>query len=504
MKTKEEVLEFLLAKLRENGIDLNSTLVSRMKRASENENALPDSVLDFLNSNLNSIELPVARPSWLNDVDRFLDETTTTSDPRLHPFQLRRFLPEVIALLAPILSLEKIFSLRSFDVDFVSSLELAFMTRLELPRNVSEAKRLYEFILAQPSSAKTSVFKKHSKYGAPYFSQMIFVVLIMRDAEPGSALWEFQLQCLKTCPTHLLAYGDISKEGISYRPSFWMAHFVTDDQFRKVILDRASKQYQVDLKNVLDFDKSRDDAKQALAVDDDEYDKTTPLLERVTGSQAELASILMNLDELLKKDHPDIFASLNPGASSNKIEKLNEAVAPLKLPEDFATLYKWHDGVENGKFVFGFPEILSTQSALQEYRDSIELFSDTCWCKAWFTIAYESRVYLLIPLSESTQQTAPVFYYDIENGEILIHHAGTKEFIKSYIDAYSDGIVSDEESGHWEFDEVKFDDIRMKHSPDAYRYDKNESETEAICYDSNQSSNWPSEWKKYQVGKCMD
>lgn len=62
----------------------------------------------------------------------------------------------------------------SFTDNFLSRIELAFSTRLNLPRDVAEAKRLYEFILTLPASDKGFLFKRNTKYGSPYIAQMFF------------------------------------------------------------------------------------------------------------------------------------------------------------------------------------------------------------------------------------------------------------------------------------------------------------------------------------------
>ena len=496
MNTKEDVLIFLENKLKVADINLDENLKKHIKHSVKEMNALNGSVIDFINSNLNKNELPKDKPGWLDDIDRFFDEKKTTSNPRLNSFHLHHFFIDVIALMSPIVSIEHILSMESFSQKFISSLELSFMSRLNLPRNVAEAKKLYAFVLTLPASSKGIFFKNGSQYGAPYMSQMLFVALIMREAQPKNELWKFQLECLKTCPEHLLAYGSINKNGLSYRPSFWMAHFVSTPEFRHVLTERASAQYQVDLSKVLEFESSRAQVQQELSVSDNLT--ILPFRERVSASQRELAELLIKFEELLKEKHPDVYNSLKPGASNEKIDKLNEVLAPLRLPEDFITLYKWHDGIEYEGYLFGFPDFLSIEDALQQYREALDIGADFLWCKAWFTMGYESKVYLLVPMSETVQENSPVLYHDIEGGDIEIHHESVKQCIKAYIEAYSNGIIQlDDGSEYREMDDHAFETIRLKHSPNSFQYEKNEK----ACYSLCDSSGWPDEWKEYKVGK---
>ena len=57
---------------------------------------------------------------------------------------------DVCMLLCPLVYFDDIVKLKSFDDDFLSRMELAFMTRMEIPRNLDEAQRLYDLVLSLP------------------------------------------------------------------------------------------------------------------------------------------------------------------------------------------------------------------------------------------------------------------------------------------------------------------------------------------------------------------
>ena len=103
----------------------------------------------------------------------------------------------------------------------------------------------------------------------------------------------------------------------------------------------------------------------------------------------------------------------------------------------------------------------------------------------------------MIPLTEQPMHDSPLYWYDIEGGNVEVHHESLKAMIRTYLQAYKEGaIYLDKSNGHWEINDEEFDKIRLQHSPKAYcRPDQTEWK-----YDSSDVTHWPELWKKYQMG----
>ncbi|MFK7907444.1 MAG: leucine-rich repeat domain-containing protein [Chitinophagales bacterium] len=81
---------------------------------------------------------------------------------------------------------------------------------------------------------------------------------------------------------------------------------------------------------------------------------------------------LQKIEAFLKDSFPELAASLNPPASEEQIQALEDALQK-PLPEDLKNLYRWHNGEsESFGFFFGLP-FLSIEDAWEEWKTWAEI-----------------------------------------------------------------------------------------------------------------------------------
>ncbi len=499
-----EVLEFVIEKWHSLGLEFDESLQDLVRNAYYKSNAFKfdDKVINRINQALLCCKPRQERPEWLAEVDAYFcapagkkfllkgrDDIGLSGDMR---FLFHFVYIDVIQLLAPIVLFDHIVNMKSFDERFILAVDIDFLTRLDAPRDVLEAQRLYSRILELPHSFQYYKNDKPFLSPQPYLAQMMFVVLMMRKTAKHSDVWDFQIECLKNCPDYLLDYPDILRDGYTCQPAERMAHYISDAHFREILYRRASQEYRRNLDNVREFEDKCEKAKKDLTTNS--LPDKRVLDKRIAVEQIELADMLMEFDAYLEQNCPDVSKQLRPGVNDDQIDQLNQLFHPLKLPEDLVTLYKWHNGIKFGGFLFGEPEFFSIETALREYREAIEFGKEFGWCAAWFVFSYASRLYWLIPMSETRCVEAPLLNYFIEDGSVIEQHSSIKNMIKSYMEAYKSNVVSFNESSNYrELDFDQFETIRLKYSTNAY-LDKTKT-----IYDVCGPSEWPAEWQKYYI-----
>ncbi len=84
---------------------------------------------------------------------------------------------------------------------------------------------------------------------------------------------------------------------------------------------------------------------------------------------------LQKIEILLKNTFPELAASLNPPASEEQIQALEDALQ-TPLPEDFKNLYRWHNGESNTMGLFFGLTFLSIEEALEERKVWAEIAAE--------------------------------------------------------------------------------------------------------------------------------
>jgi cell wall assembly regulator SMI1 len=80
-----------------------------------------------------------------------------------------------------------------------------------------------------------------------------------------------------------------------------------------------------------------------------------------------MKDLLKRLDQWLAKNYPDLGEDLHPGTDDVELEGLEESLG-LKLPDDFKTLLKWHNGQDGAAAgLFGNWVLLPAEDVLQEW-----------------------------------------------------------------------------------------------------------------------------------------
>ena len=499
--TLSAVMDLILGQWRQTGMLLSENELAQIHRSLASGDALSDAVVARINEHTLRHTPAESAPEWLNDIDDFFQQPADSDSPGqvARNTQYAAAFVDVCMLLTPLVYFDDILKMQSFDDDFLARMELAFITRLEAPRSVEEARRMYALILGLPNA-----YVRHTALGRqvapqPFKAQMCFAALIAKPSAPHSALWTFQRECLEQCPMRLLDYPDDGAMGYSARPAFWMAYYVRDPTFREILLRRGNDRLRQDFATVFAYERKRAAASADLSTEMPLDQR--PLADRAPAAQHELVALLHDLDVHLAEHAQDIYGMLRPGVCDDQIDKLHSLLTPLKLPEDLVTLYKWRNGIAPGGFLFGFPDFAALEEAWYFYREALEAGAQFSWCTAWFPLSCDNNVRLLVPLSEETAQEAPILYHDSEGGDIEVHHESLMCMIKTYLQAYQEKVVYfDVASGCWEIHEDRFDAIRLQHSPQGYRY----PDRAQWAYDVWDTSQWPALWKKYWIGQAID
>jgi hypothetical protein len=497
-KNIDDLIDFIFSKWDQAGLEISEKLKVSAKKTTNTFKTFNDNVMDCINNAIETHTPSCETPDWLNEIDEYFTPTKPSMFNKMFSkksklFETHHYFVAIIDLIIPFVYLDQIVKMNTFTDLFIMELELAFMTRLNVPRDATEAERLYKIILQLPKESTYFYFGKPKRWNQPYMAQMMFVVLLMRKVEKGSDLWNFQYQALQTCPKYLLDYPQHSIEN-NERPAFWMAYLVTDPDFRQILKAHNNVPINNYLKDVMEYEAGELKAKQALSSDKPKIDKS--LLERVPETQQELAQLLIDFESLLKQDFEDIYANLNPPVNDDQIEKLNDVLAPLKIPEELATLYKWHNGIEYGTFLFEYPEFFSIEHALHQYKETVDMGQELGWSKAWFVMGYGNQVYWIIPLAEKKQEIATVIYHDIVDGDLKIYHSSTMDMIRTYIDLYKQGGAPiDSNDSYREIDKRLYNKLRLRHSPNAYSGPQDKH----AVFSTHKHSNWPEDWKKHRI-----
>ncbi|WP_110514476.1 SMI1/KNR4 family protein [Herpetosiphon llansteffanensis] len=433
---------------------------------------------------------PALDRTWLRMIDTNLYSLMTETQSMAERENLACSFVTIFTLLTPLVYFDAILNLQVYDDFFMSYIELAYLLRLAIPRSVSEAERMYNAILAMPMVYQHTTMNGIQLIPQPFRAQFCFVMLFLRPDVPESDLWRFQKACLERCPRYLLAYPAMFQAGYSSRPAFWMGYNVDDPTLRAIIAERGSVEVRCDLIHAQAYTASRAAAAAALA---EPVRLPRPQKQPILPAQQALVALLTEFEDFLAQHAADRYAQLKPGISEDQLEQLNALLTPLRLPDDVATLYRWHNGTEHGATLFGHLDFLPLEEALATYRDDNEFGVEFPWCTVWFPIcqSYDRR---LIPLTEQANDHAPVLWNDSHDPTIVVDYSSISALIATYVAAYQTGVIAiDPATGWWRCDDEGLATLRAIHDPSA--------DTQRISYDIYEPEDWPAAWQPYAIGE---
>ena len=495
--TEDDVIRSILDLWDETGLEMRNRQRELVARAGETGNALPDSVIDKINAAIAESEPIRGGSRLLSEIDEFYVRRVAWSrsykKPRPRSQAPRSKFVQIVQLISPLVYFDEIIAMQSFDDDYLSRMELAFLSRIDVPRSVQEAERVFTRILQLPKRFERRGAMGKVSSDQPFRAQMFFAQLLMRESEPDSELWRYLMQCLEKCPDYLInvPHTPGSLE-YSSRPAFWMG-CVEDAAFQEILIKRGSKAVRDSVNRNREYRRKREAS--ASIVRSEFVDAPPPIGERVSIEQTELAVLLTAFENRIMHDLPVLADKFEPSVQDDQIEKLNRAIIPLRLTEDVEALYKWRNGFRSSVDLFGFPDFSPLEFAFHEYRLIAEVLDET-WSRVWFPLCGRGRSFRLTLLSEAYAPSTPVFCYDIEDGELRLEFESLELMVKTYKDAYEAGISTyDESIEQFRFDEAALEKLRLVINPRAYAYPTNQRSK----YNVWKPSEWPPLWRKYKV-----
>jgi len=510
IESSGDAVERILQAWEDSGLTMPRRQGTLMDKTAAAHNALSDSVVDRINEAIETFSPRGEHSELLAAIDAYYGEMLDRkqSARELSVLLGKSFRPkevtggrrsslgdryvDVLMVVAPLVSLSEIFRMESMDDDFIGKMELAFLTRLGLPRSVDESQGAYEAILdLRRTSVRHTIFGREKQQQA-FKAQMLFAFLVTVPHEKHSPLWNWTKECIESCPDYLVDIPGYGQAG-SARPSFWLST-IQDEEMAAFLRARGSQQVKMDIDKTLGYREKQQASASAVAAG--AVEPLGSLSDRVGAEQQDLVALLELVDSHLDDNHGNLRDDLAQGVSNTQIEKLNEALAPLCISEDLATLFKWHNGLPEPASLIGYPEPLSIENALHWYRESANILAEFGWSKVWFPLANEGRSYLIVLLSEEWVESTPVFRLDLEEGELQLEHDSIQQLVETHLTAIRNGsAVYDESISSYEMDYDKINEIRLTLSPLAYHHKSNPKPK----YDMHDPSSWLPLWKKYKA-----
>ncbi|MCA0350810.1 MAG: hypothetical protein LCH85_02325 [Chloroflexi bacterium] len=427
-------------------------------------------------------------PIWLPELDTYLSDLLKQAPSRNEQAMIAGLFTTIATLLIPLVYLDTLIQLRTFDDGLLEQVEWAFLFPLEVPRNAIEAERLYAAILTLPHVYHRFRVDGIQIIPQPFKAQMCFVLLFFRTADPKSDLWLVQHHALTTCPAYLLDYPHFTQVDYSSRPAFWMSSTVTDLTLQALLYERGSAELRRSIENWRIYWGQRSAAVTDLSAD-------TPIRpapnRRVSTDQQPLMQLLAELDTFLEQHAPDLYGQLRPGVTEDQIDRLNVLLAPLQLPDDVATLYRWHNGTANGMELFGDPDFLPLEEALAAYRDALLLGVEFTWCAVWFPIGQGNDT-RYIPLADQPTDQTLVLLHFVQDPSMEREYSSITAMVRIWLAAYQTGVIAiDSVTGWWRCDQQQLELLRQRYDPQVNL---------PQGYDLYERDTWPAAWRPYGIG----
>jgi hypothetical protein len=498
----KDAIDAVLAAWDEAGLDMPKRQRTYIKKAVAEGLALPDSVEARIESAVQSHAPDERFVGLLDEVDKYYGEPLSEKQ---HEKELSEVLGEeanwalegtiratfqpgfhaAFELLAPLVALDRAIQMRSLSLRVLCDMWGQFKS-LGLPRTLEEAEDTYEALLTLPMFYKD--MDGEAKQAAT--AQMLFSDLLYATTGRDDEIGAFFKDCLKNCPDYLLDVPANGEAGTN-RPASYFGS-IDDADCAAILAERGSASVRKNVGHLIEY--LEKEAKSAAALKTDAKSPTTPLAARATPGQEQLVALCEAADAVLSERHAD--TSLAPAVADEQIDNLNAALGALRLSEDAATLYRWHNGLPEPREFLGFPELLPIEAALNEYRESAEAFAEFGWSKAWFPIACEFDEFRFVILAEEECDTSPVYHFDSEDDTLWLEHESLEAMLRTYLDAIEAGVATfDEVEESYSFKTGKLKDIRKKYSPKAFNPRKNKM----ARYASDKAKTWPALWQKYKA-----
>lgn len=164
-----------------------------------------------------------------------------------------------------------------------------------------------------------------------------------------------------------------------------------------------------------------------------------------------LKQSLARILNIWKEDREDLIPHLQPGLSTEKIQKQISKFS-LQLPQEVYELYRWQNGVNHSKafgantdFLPSGLSFLSLEEALQVYQHIDEhrqlvISIDENACRPWFPLFGSDGSYLVVFGDVASQETSPIFDLYIEGGSsISLRYQNLTEFMSITAECYETG-----------------------------------------------------------------
>ena len=169
IESEQDAIEVILAQWDTAGLEMPNRQRGLIKKTMKQRYALSESVVTRINAALHAHSPLTEAPTWFEEIDDWFSrkvdlkklaaELQKQSGQRIDPndlipgtnSQLRHGYVDVLMLVSPLVSFQLIIGMDSFSDQFLYRMELAFLTRLDIPRNVDEAQRIYNRTLELPN-----------------------------------------------------------------------------------------------------------------------------------------------------------------------------------------------------------------------------------------------------------------------------------------------------------------------------------------------------------------
>jgi cell wall assembly regulator SMI1 len=236
------------------------------------------------------------------------------------------------------------------------------------------------------------------------------------------------------------------------------------------------------------------------------FDDTRPVADQLPSfpvgkplaADRNLQRTLDALDGLIRRDYPELYARFRPGLSQAEIDRLQQRLAPYHLPEELVTVYRWHDGWDDGEdsgraFRALFPDdrFNSLSRAIDERKGWLSIGMDA-WNPLWFP-AFGSEYGQMVPLQSAPGRPAgQVYSFDAES-DLGTSFDSLGSYFGTMLEYWRSGVMRRYDAGNIPAalgDEMRRIDLR--HNPGS----RDEHGLQAREISRASTEDWPAAWKE--------